>query len=373
MQNPSVVLHGPGKASIEDRPLPRIERDDDVIVRIAYTGVCGSDVHFWVHGGINAASSISSPLVMGHEASGIVHEVGKGVTSVRKGDAVAIEPGYPCRRCLFCKDGRYNLCRKMMFAAAKQPMCDGTLARYFKIPADFVYKLDDDGEEQHISSSSSSKLSLQEGVLMEPLAVAVHSVREVDVRPGHRVLVLGAGSVGIFCAAVAREFGASHVVLVDVNEKKLVFARDFLGGSGARIDTFVPGEDIEQNVDQLVRLLDASAGSAAGYDVTIEATGAQPCIQMGILALRPRGGFIQTGLGRKTVEFPIAAVSIGEIHVRGCFRYGPGDFQLALQLARAGKVPVKKLISRVFPFEQTTEAWENTRRGEGIKNLIQVD
>jgi D-xylulose reductase len=131
-KNPSLFLSGPGNAWVGESPYPSITEEHDVIIRIAYVGVCGSDISFWTKGGISAKVDASRPLIMGHEASGTIHEIGSAVSSLRVGDKVAIEPGVPCRRCLPCKAGRYNLCPKMVFAASP-PFSHGTLAKYFKI------------------------------------------------------------------------------------------------------------------------------------------------------------------------------------------------------------------------------------------------
>jgi D-xylulose reductase len=303
---------------------------------------------------------------MGHEASGIVHAVGEAVSTLKPGDHVAIEPGYPCRRCPCCKSGRYNLCPRMKFAAAP-PNCHGTLTRFFRLPEDYCYKIPD------------GTLGLDEAVLMEPLAVAVHSVRQVGVRPGDRVVVFGAGTVGLLCAAVAREFGARMVIAVDKNEAKLEFAREFLASASGEMvfRTFVPnsGRSPEENAGALLGEYDRPedrSDEIPGFDVAIEATGAEPCIQMGIEVLRVGGAFIQTGLGKRNVSFPICTVAEREIVVKGCFRYGPGDFTMGLRFAVEGRIPVKRFITRVLPFERATEAWETTRRGEGIKTLIDV-
>ncbi|RLM00678.1 hypothetical protein CFD26_100589 [Aspergillus turcosus] len=366
MQNPSCLLYGPFDARFEDRPIPQIEDPSDVIIRIAYTGVCGSDVHFWLHGGVKRLVSPEQPIVMGHEASGIVHTVGSAVSTIQPGDHVAIEPGYPCHRCSCCKSGRYNLCPRMKFAAAP-PSCHGTLTKFFRLPADYCYKI------------PPGTLGLDEAVLMEPLAVAVHSVRQVGVRPGDRVVVFGAGTVGLLCAAVAREFGARTIIAVDVNETKLRFAQSFLPLASGEMafGTFVPdaGKSAEENAVALLEEYDRAehrSDEIPGFDVAIEATGAEPCVQMGIEVLRVGGAFIQTGLGKRNVSFPICTVAEREIVVKGCFRYGPGDFRMGLRFAVEGRIPVKQFITRVLPFERVTEAWETTRRGEGIKTLIEV-
>ncbi|ETS82644.1 putative D-xylulose reductase A [Pestalotiopsis fici W106-1] len=353
MENPSVLLYGALTAKVEDRPIPTISDPHDVIVQIAYTGVCGSDVHFWLHGGIRTFVSASAPLVMGHEACGTVHAVGSGVTTLQPGDRVAIEPGVPCRRCPRCKAGRYNLCSGMAFAADSNSLTHGTLTKYFKTSADFCYKIPDN-------------LQMKEGVLLEPLAVAVHAVRLADVKPGQRVVVFGAGTVGLFCAAVAKEFGASVVVSIDLLQNKLNVAKELLGSDIGR--TWMPNTSStpEQNAEQLR----TDHGLGDGADVVIDATGAEPSVQTAMYALSRGGTYVQAGMGKRKIEFPIAEVCERELSIKGCFRYGPGDFELAMSLVQRGRINLATLITGEFPFEKASEAWESTSRGEGIKNVI---
>ncbi|KAH7176800.1 chaperonin 10-like protein [Dactylonectria macrodidyma] len=347
--NLSCLLYGPGDARFEDRPVPEITDPHEILIRISYVGVCGSDVHFWKHGGVTRKVSEESPLVMGHEASGIVHSVGEAVASVKPGDRVAIEPGFPCRRCRRCKAGRYNLCSEMQFAA-DPPRTHGALARFFKIPEDFAYKIPD-------------SLSLEEAVLVEPLSVAVHGVRLADVRPGQDVLVLGSGTIGLLVAATAKAFGAGNIFIADINEKKLEFARGFVDCA-----TFVPAADStpKENASRLQKEFHLDDG----VEAVLECTGVESSAQTGIYASAPGGVFVQIGMGKPDQTLPMGAMCEKETVVKTSFRYAPGDYDIALGLLGSGKVSVKSLISSVVPFESATEAWEKTKNGEGIKNLI---
>jgi D-xylulose reductase len=353
MQNPSVYLHGPGDARIADSPVPTLEHPTDansVIIHIAYVGVCGSDVHFYSHGGINK-NDLVKPLIMGHEATGTVHEIGSDVQHLKPGDHVALEPGIPCRVCPQCKRGSYNLCPEMRFAAAP-PDTHGCLTRFYKLPADLCYLLP-------------GSVGLREGVLVEPLAVGAHAVRMVGVEPGNHVVIMGAGTVGLCSAMVAKWFGAAEVVVVDLLEAKLEFARKLL-------DCRTFKATVGDEPDEMARRMQQQTGSGQ-FDAVIEATGAQACVQMGVYALRKGGHFVQTGLGKALIEFPIVAVSEKELHVHGAFRYGPDDFRIALEVVGSKKWEVASLISKDFSFADTTQAWEATRDGHGIKNLICVD
>lgn len=287
---------------------------------------------------------------MGHEASGTIHTIGSSVTSVKPGDRVAMEPGFPCRRCSRCKEGRYNLCKDMTFAASP-PYAHGTLCKYFKLPEDYCFKL-----PEHVS--------LEEGVLLEPTSVAVHMAKLVNVRMGENVVVFGAGTVGLLCGAVAKAFGAAKVVLVDILPRKLEFAEQFIKGCS----TFIPDSSASSR-ENAAKIISTNS-LADGADVVMEASGAEPSIQTGIHVLRTGGSYVQGGLGKPEVNFPIVTMSEKELSLKGCFRYSSGDFQTALALIAEGKIAVKELITKTVPFEQATEAWETTRRGEGIKTLI---
>ena len=226
--------------------------------------------------------------------------------------------------------------------------------KYFRIAEDFVYKIPDE-------------TGLDEAVLVEPLAVAVHAVKLVDVRPGETVVVMGSGTVGLLCAAVAKQFGAHRVILVDILEEKLKFASEYLG-----CETFQSSINAiaEENASMLLKNFNLEDGvdtSQGLVDSVIEASGAAASIEMSIYLLRPGGKYVQTGLGNPKVQFPIVLMSQKELMVRGCFRYGSGDFELAMALIGKGLVKVKPLISSVTPFEDATKAWDRTASGHGIK------
>jgi D-xylulose reductase len=215
-------------------------------------------------------------MVLGHESSGTVHAVGSLVKHLKPGDQVAVEPGIPCRRCARCKDGRYNLCPAMAFAAT--PPYDGTLARYFLAPADFCYAL-----PEHVS--------LEEGALLEPASVAVHVCRLANISLGSKVVIFGAGPVGLLCMAVARAFGAETVVGVDINEDRVKFANGYAA-------THVFRAEKDESAEEGASRLNKECGLGDGPDAAIDATGAEACVQMGIHVLRSGGTYVQAGMVR---------------------------------------------------------------------------
>ena len=286
-------------------------------------------------------------MVLGHESSGLVTKVGKAVSTLKEGDRVCLEPGVPCRRCAQCKSGHYNLCPEMAFAAT--PPFDGTLAKYYTLPEDYCYKLPEN-------------MSLEEGALIEPLSVAVHIVKQADVRPGEAVVVFGAGPVGLLCAAVARAFGASKIISVDINEERLAFA-----GRYAATGTFLPSKTSAE--ETAARLIEEH-GLGAGADKVLEASGAQPSVQTAIHVLRNGGTYVQAGMGKPEVTFPITAMCVKEINVRGSFRYAAGDYALSVEMVADGRVNVKDLITKKVSFDDAEEAFHDVHQGKGIKILI---
>ncbi|PMD32244.1 GroES-like protein [Hyaloscypha variabilis F] len=344
--NLSFILNKPHDVAFEERPKPKLESPYDVLIAINYTGICGSDVHYWEEGRIGSFI-LKDPMVLGHESAGTIVEVGSAVKSVKVGDRIALEPGTPCRRCTPCLAGHYNLCPDMRFAAS--PPIDGTLAGYYVSPEDFCYKLPD-----HVS--------LQEGALIEPLAVAVHITKQAEITPGQSVVVMGAGPVGLLCCAVAKAFGASTVVSVDIQPSRLEFAASY-----AATHTFTPERvPAGENAARLLK----ETGLEGGADAVIDASGAEPSIQTSIHVVRRGGVYVQGGMGKPDITFPIMELCIKEVTAKGSFRYGSGDYKLAVELVASGKVNVKKLISETVRFEEAEQAFKDVKAGKGIKMLI---
>lgn len=330
----------------EQKPKPTIESPHDVLLAINYTGICGSDVHYWAEGRIGSFI-LKEPMVLGHESAGTVVSVGSKVTTLKVGDRVAVEPGFPCRRCAACLSGHYNLCPDMHFAAT--PPFDGTLTGFYTSPEDFCYKL-----PEHISS--------QEGALIEPLAVAVHIVKQAEIKPGQSVVVMGAGPVGLLCCAVAKAYGAAKIVTVDIQPARLEFATEF-----AATHAFTPERvSAEENAARLIKENELGEGA----DVVIDASGAEPSIQTSIHVVRRGGVYVQGGMGKPDITFPIMALCLKEVTAKGSFRYGSGDYSLAVDLVSRGVIDVKKLITGTVKFEDAEEAFKSVKAGKGIKVLI---
>lgn len=235
----------------------------------------------------------------------------------------------------------------MRFAAT--PPYDGTLATYYCLPEECCFLL-----PPHVS--------LQEGALVEPLSVAVHCCKLAGKMQAKSVIVFGAGPIGLLCCAVARAFGASTIVAVDIVESRLGFAARY-----AATATYLMGS---QSPELTADLMLDKTKLPEGADIIIEATGAEPCINCGIHALKRGGYFVQAGLGASGISFPITQICDKEATFKGSFRYGPGDYKLSVELLRSGRVSVKELITHEFTFQESQDAFINVHKRQGIKTIV---
>ncbi|XP_072166901.1 sorbitol dehydrogenase-like [Diadema setosum] len=345
--NLSAVLQSQGNLVLEDTPTPQ-PQENEVQLQMAAVGICGSDVHYWTNGRIGDFI-VKAPMILGHEASGVVSAVGSKVTSLKVGDRVAVEPGVPCRMCEFCKGGRYNLCPEMSFCAT--PPVDGSLRRYYCHAADFCYKL-----PEHVS--------LEEGALLEPLSVGVHACKRAGVTAGSRVLICGAGPIGLVNLLTAKAMGAASVAITDLEQNRLDVATKLGADHAIRVDT--------RDIHEMVKRIHAALGEEPS--ITIECTGAPPAVQTGIHATKPGGVLVLVGMGPAELTLPIITAAVKEVDIRGIFRY-VNCYPTALDMVATGKVNVKPLITHHFKLTETLKAFETAKTGEGgaIKVMIHCD
>jgi len=328
----AAILTSPRSMSYAPVPVPHLD-PDQVLVRVSAVGVCGSDVHYYEHGRIGPYV-VESPLVLGHELSGRIEEVGADIDPSRVGERVAIEPQRPCRVCHECKSGRYNLCPAMEFFAT--PPIDGAFSEFVAIQSDFAFDIPD-------------SVSDEAAALMEPLSVGIWACKRAEVGPGSRVLVAGAGPIGIIVAQTARAFGASEVIVTDIDAGR----REFALGHGAS------------------RVLDPATDSLEGLDVDafIDATGAAPAVRSGIKAVRPAGRVILVGLGNDDVELPVSFIQNREIWVSGVFRYA-NTWPLAIELVASGRVDLDALVTARFGLADAERALTIGREPGQLKAIV---
>lgn len=345
VDNLTAILYGIEDMRLEQTPVPEIT-ENEVLIEMDCVGICGSDVHYLVHGRIGDFI-VKEPMIIGHEASGIVCKIGAAVKNLKIGDRVAIEPGVPCRLCEFCKTGRYNLCPDMQFCAT--PPVHGNLRRFYAHAADFCFKLPD-----HVT--------MEEGALLEPLSVGVHACRRANVQLGLDVLILGAGPIGLSTLLSAKAMGASNVVVTDLLQKRLDVAKS-LGAT----HTYVVPRDVAADVvaADIHKLL----GSAP--HVTIDCSGSEATNRLALQATKSGGTIVVVGCGPPNVNLPLVAAMAREIDIRGVFRYC-NDYSTALALVSSGKVDVNRLITHHFDITETAEAFNTSRHGLGdaIKVMI---
>ncbi|MDQ2755160.1 MAG: NAD(P)-dependent alcohol dehydrogenase [Actinomycetota bacterium] len=316
----AAVLRGVGDVVIEDRPVPR-PGPHEVLCRVEAVGVCGSDVHYYEHGRIGDFV-VESPMVLGHESAGRVVAVGDRVAADRVGQRVSIEPGVPDFTCAECRAGRYNLCPGMRFFAT--PPIDGSLSEYVVVHEAFAHSVPD-------------SMSDDEAALLEPLSVGIWANRKAGTTAGSRVLVTGAGPVGLVAVQCALAFGATEVVVADVNQHRLDLAVA-LGATGAvRVD--------------LTSLQD----SGVQPTVMLECSGHPGSTAAGIRQVAPSGRVVLVGMGGDELKLPLSHVQNHEIEVTGTFRYA-NTWPTAIALVGTGRVELDRLVTGHFGLDDTVAA-----------------
>jgi len=319
------VLRRAGDLAVEERPDP-VPGPHEVLVRVASVGVCGSDVHYYEHGRIGSYT-VEAPLVLGHEPSGVVVALGDEVTRLCVGQRVSVEPGVPDFTCEQCLAGRYNLCYGMRFFAT--PPIDGAFAELVTVHEHFAHPVPD-------------SLSDDAAALLEPLSVGLWACRKAQVTAGSRVLVTGAGAVGLLAAQVAMALGAVDVTVTDVNEHRLALARQL--GVGRALD--VGAAPLTQ------------AGVSA--DVLLECSGHPTAVAQAIGVVARAGRVVLVGMGSDEAPLPVSRIQEYELQVTGTFRYAH-TWPTAIALAASGRVALDPLVTGHYGLDQVEQALTVTR------------
>ena len=340
----AAVLHKPLDLRVEMVDAPQVGARD-VLVRIRRVGICGSDVHFYLRGRIGSFV-VKKPLILGHECSGEVAEVGEKVTNVKVGQRVVIEPGFTCGVCEACRSGRYNLCPNVRFYGA--PPYDGAFAEYALASAENVYPMPDN-------------MTYGEGAMIEPLAVGLMATKRGRVSVHDSVAVFGAGPIGLFSLQAAKSHGAVETFAVDIIDYRLEYASKL--GAGTVINA-LKGDPVE--------LIRESTGGR-GVDVVIEASGSPKAVRQAIDVVKPGGRIVFVGYPLVEVPILIDKVLVKELDLHGVHRYA-NVFPTAIRLVSSGKVDVRSLVTHVFPFEKILEGFKvhMNKIGNPIKVQIEI-
>jgi|TARA_A100001518_G_scaffold4239_1_gene5925 D-xylulose reductase len=347
MKAKALVLEKKRELSLREIELPDQLGPDDVRVRIHTVGICGSDVHYYTHGQIGPFV-VREPMVLGHEASGVVTEVGRNVSHLHVGDRVCMEPGIPNPSSRAAKLGVYNVDPSVRFWAT--PPVHGCLTPEVIHPAAFTFALPD-------------SVSFAEGAMIEPFAIGMQAVVKARMQPGDVCVVTGAGPIGLMVALAALAGGASEVLVSDLVEEKLAIA--------ARYDGITP---VNVSRESLREAVDKRCGHDWGADVVFEASGS-PSVYDDVLACaRPAGAIVLVGMPVEPVTLDIVSAQAKELRIETVFRYA-NVYDRAIDLIASGKVDLSPLITETFDFEHSIDAFERaaSARPNDVKLQITLD
>jgi L-idonate 5-dehydrogenase len=326
-----VVIHAARDLRIEDRQDEQAG-PGQVEIAVEAGGICGSDLHYFNHGGFGTVR-LREPMILGHEVAGTIKALGAGVSGLALGDRVAVSPSRPCNACDFCWRGQQNHCLNMRFYGSAMPMphIQGAFRQRLVAEAWQCHKVAD-----HVAFG--------EAACAEPLAVTLHAVARAGSLLGKRVLVTGCGPIGALAVIAARAHGAREIVVTDVMDAVLEKAREV-------------GADRTINVSTQADALSAYAANKGYFDVQFEASGNERAVRGGLEALKPRGILVQLGLGGGEMSLPLNMAVAKEIEIRGTFRFHE-EFGLAVDLINRRKVDIKPLLTGSYGLDEATQAFE---------------
>jgi L-idonate 5-dehydrogenase len=343
----ALVIHAAGDLRVEHVPTPDVG-PGQVQVRVRCGGICGSDLHYWQHGGFGTVR-VQQPMVIGHEVSGVIEAVGAGVSAYAAGDRIAISPSRPCTSCRFCQRGLQNHCLDMRYlgSAMRMPHVQGAFRQQIVV-------------EEHQAHRLADSVSDAEGAMAEPLAVALHAVNRAGPLLGRKVLVTGCGPIGAMTIIAARRAGAAHIVATDVVAQPL--------RKVAKV-----GADETINVAEDAAALARYATDKGQFDVLFECSGNASALRAGFDVLRPRGIVVQLGLSGGELTLPFNTVVGKEFDIRGAFRFHE-EFAVAVALINQGLVDLKPLVSATLPYRDAGRAFALAAdRTQAMKVLLSFD
>ena len=326
----ALVIHAAKDLRIEEREaLP--PGPGQLGIAIQAGGICGSDLHYYNHGGFGAVR-LREPMILGHEIAGTINAVGEGVAGFSIGERVAVSPSRPCNRCHYCLKGQQNQCLHMQFYGSAMPMphIQGGFRQQLVAESWQCHKVSDD-------------VSIEEAAFAEPFAVTLHAVNRAGSMLGKRVLVTGCGPIGALAIIAARVHGAREIVVTDVMDHVLTLAQGI-------------GADRTINVATNSEALAAYVANKGYFDVMFEASGNERAMRAGLEALAPRGVLVQLGLGGD-VSLPQNMIVAKEIEIKGTFRFHE-EFGLAVDLINNRRVDLKPLLTAVYPVADAVAAFE---------------
>ncbi|MBR6816005.1 MAG: NAD(P)-dependent alcohol dehydrogenase [Clostridia bacterium] len=339
------VMEGLHKIGYTERPIP-VPKDDEVLVKLEYVGVCGSDLHYYESGAIGNYI-VEPPFVLGHESGGTVVEVGKNVKHLVPGDRVALEPGKTCGQCEFCRTGRYNLCPDVIFFAT--PPIDGVFQEYVAHEAALCFKLPEN-------------VSTMEGALIEPLAVGFHAANQGNAHIGQTAVVMGAGCIGLCSLLALKAEGVSTVYVVDIAKNRLDKALEL--GASAVIN------GLEENVIEKIRELTGGDGA----DLFIETAGTEITTRQCIQTIKKGGTIVLVGYSKTDeISVPVNMALDKELTFKTIFRYRH-IYPMAIDAVASGKLNLKGIVTHYFDFDDLQNAMDQSIADKQniVKSVIKI-
>ncbi len=342
----AVVLTGIRQLELVEVPEPKIERDTDVLVQVKVVGVCGSDVHYYVDGKIGSAV-VEYPYRVGHECSGIIADVGKGVTKLKVDDHVAVNPAQSCYKCDQCRMGRENTCRELKFLGTPG-QGPGCLCEYIVMPETSLFDV-------------TGKLSLETAAVCEPFTIGVYSIQQSCLKQSDSLTIFGAGPIGLSCLTSAKAMGAGKIFVTEKVDKRMEVARKAGAYWVGNPDT----QDVVKDIQDQIPL---------GVDVAIECAGEQSALDEAVEILRPGGTLVLLGIPRfDRVSFRIDRIRRKELSIINIRRQNRCD-EKAIELVASGKADIDYMVTHRFPLKQTKQAFDLVEAYQDgvVKALIEM-